>query len=370
MKALVTGGAGFIGSHVVDLLLERGYDVRVFDSLELPTHAAGIPSYLSNEAEFVRGDVRDSDAVGKALRGVDVVLHLAATGGFTPRIADYVASNSLATAQMLEIIRSNRLPVKKIVVASSIAVYGEGKYRCAQHGEVSPRLRDVYRLQQRDWEVRCVHCGSALDPLLTDEETPVEPGTPYGLSKYDQERLVLMFGRVTDTAVAALRYFVTYGPRQSVHNPYTGVCSIFSSRIMNNLPIIIYEDGNQTRDFVFVRDVARASVFALEEPRTNLGVFNVGSGKATAIHQLAALLQECLGKKGNVEFPGRFRPGEVRHMVADVRRLEQLGFRAECSLREGLTKYVEWLAGQGPLPEFFGNAETELKEAGVVRSAG
>jgi len=369
MRALVTGGAGFIGSHIVDQLLARGYEARVFDSLELPTHASGMPDYLSREAEFILGDMRDRDALAGALRGVDVILHQAATGGFTPHIANYVACNSLGTAQMLEIIRDEKLPVRKILVASSIAVYGEGKYSCAEHGVIFPSLRPVAQLERREWEVKCPRCGESLAPLLTDEETPVEPATAYAISKYDQERLVLMFGRQTGIPAVALRYFVTYGPRQSPHNPYTGVCSIFSTRIMNNLPIIIYEDGHQTRDFVFVRDVARANVFALEEARADFGVFNVGTGKMTSIRQLAALLQECLGREGEIEFPNRFRPGEVRHMAADVSRLADLGFRAEVSAPEGLQQYVAWLAEQGPLPECFGDAEKQLQAAGVVRAA-
>lgn len=369
MKALVTGGAGFIGSHIVDLLLQRGYGVRVFDSLELPTHAAGVPRYLPREAEFIQGDMRDRDAVAKALRGVDVVLHNAATGGFTPHLANYIACNSFGTAQMLEIIRDERLPIQKIVVASSIAVYGEGKYRCPEHGVIFPSLRPVEQLERREWEVKCPQCGAELSPLLTDEETPVEPATAYAISKYDQERLTLMFGRQTGIPTVALRYFVTYGLHQSVHNPYTGVCSIFSTRILNNLPIIIYEDGCQTRDFVFVRDIARANIFVLEEPRANGRVFNVGTGQPTTIRQLAQLLQECWGREARVEFPNRFRPGEVRHMVADVSRLAKLGFRAQCSLREGLQQYVAWLSEQGPIPEYFSNAERELQAAGVVRSA-
>ncbi len=369
MKALVTGGAGFIGSHIVDLLLERGYAVRVFDNLELPTHTAGVPRHLPQEVEFMQGDMRDPNAVAKALRGVDVVLHNAATGGFTPHLANYIACNSLGTAQMLEIIRDERLPIQKIVVASSIAVYGEGKYRCPEHGVIFPTLRPVEQMERREWEVKCVHCGAELSPVPTDEATPVEPATAYAISKYDQERLVLTFSRQTGIPTVALRYFVTYGPRQSVHNPYTGVCSIFSTRLLNNLPIIIYEDGNQTRDFVFVEDVARANVFVLEEPRANGGVFNVGTGQATTIRRLAQLLQECWRQEARVEFPNRFRPGEVRHIVADVSRLAALGFRAETSLHEGLPRYVAWLSAQGPIPEYFSNAERQLQAAGVVRSS-
>ena len=367
MKALVTGGAGFIGSHIVDQLLERGYEVRIFDSLELPTHAAGKPDYLPHDAEFVQGDMRDKDALRSALEGVDVILHEAATGGFTPRIADYMWANTLATAQMLETVRDAGLPVQKIVVASSIAVYGEGKYSCEEHGTAHPGLRSVEQLSERRWEVECPQCHAPLTPSPTDESTPVEPATAYGLSKYDQERLVLMFGSQTGIPTVALRYFVTYGPRQSVHNPYTGVCSIFSTRIMNDLPVIIYEDGNQTRDFTFVRDIARANIFVLEDARANSQVFNVGTGRPTSIGGLARSLQKSLGREGRAEFPNSFRPGEVRHMVADVAKLSALGFRTETTLEDGLREYVSWLSTQGPLPEYFARAQQELERAGVVR---
>jgi dTDP-L-rhamnose 4-epimerase len=369
VRVLVTGGAGLIGSHTVDQLLRAGRAVRVFDNLELPTHPSRRPVNVSKEAEFLLGDMRDPDMLGKALQGVNAVVHLAATGGFTARIADYMASNSLGTAHLLEIIRSTRLPLEKVVVASSIAVYGEGKYRCPRHGEVFPGLRGVAQMERREWEVQCPRCGAPLAPLPTDEDTPVEPSTPYAISKYDQERLVLTFGRQTKIPAVALRYFVTYGPRQSVHNPYTGVASIFSARILGGLPVLLYEDGNQTRDFVFVEDVARANLFALTDPRVGSGVFNVGTARATTVRALAEMLQECLQKEARIEVPGRFRPGDVRHMTADGSRLERLGFRPERSVREGLQKYVDWLQEQGPLPDSFATAEGELFDAGVIRSA-
>lgn len=367
MKALVTGGAGFIGSHIVDLLLEKGHEVRIFDNLELPTHAAGVPDYLPKDADFVRGDMRNRDELRSALMGIDVVLHLAATGGFTPRIVDYMTSNSVGTANMLEIIRDENLPVRKIVVASSIAVYGEGRYTCPECGPVFPGLRRVRQMEEHRWEHECGKCGHALQSCLTDESTPVEPASPYAISKYDEERLVLMFGKQTGLPCVALRYFVTYGPRQSVHNPYTGICSIFSTRIRNSLPMIVYEDGLQTRDFVFVKDLARANVFALEDSRCDGDVYNVGTGRPTYIRDLAVAVREAWQGTSELEFPGRFRPSDVRHMVADPGRLADLGFRAETSLRDGLRAYVEWLASQGETPEYFAEAERNLQASGIVR---
>lgn len=368
MKVLVTGGAGLIGSHTVDLLLAKGYEVRILDNLELPTHLQGKPAYLAPEAEFMEADVRDPDAVRQALRGVGAVIHLAATGGFTPRIADYVHVNSWGTAQMLELIRNERLPVRKFVVASSIAVYGEAGYSCAEHGAFYPGLRELRRLEAGQWEMACPRCGRDARPLPTCESTPVEPGSAYAISKYDQERLTLVFGRDTGIPAVALRYFVTYGPRQSVHNPYTGVSTIFASRIANAMPIVIYEDGNQTRDFIFVKDVARANVFALENDACNQQVFNVGTGVATTMKKLAATLQACIGKETPVEIPGEFRPADVRHMVSDPSRLAALGFRAETSVEAGLRQYIDWLATIGPLPEYFSKVQGELQQAGIVRS--
>lgn len=368
MRVLVTGGAGLIGSHTVDALLARGHAVRILDSLELPTHTAGKPTYLAPEAEFIQADVRDRAAVRSALQGIDAVVHLAATGGFTPRLAEYMAVNSVGTAQLLELIRDERLPVQKIVVASSIAVYGESQYRCAGHGVFKAGLRPVERLARGQWEMPCPVCQAAAQPLPTSESTPVDPATAYAISKYDQERMVLVFGRDTGIPTVALRYFVTYGPRQSLHNPYTGVCTIFASRVANGLPMVIYEDGLQSRDFIFVKDVARANVFVLEQASANHQVFNVGTGQSTSMLALAETLKRCLGGAAVMEKPGKFRPADVRHMVADTSRLQRLGYRAETSLEDGLRQYVAWLREQGPLPEYFSRAQAELQAAGVVRS--
>ncbi len=368
-RILVTGGAGLIGSHTVDRLLERGYEVRIYDSLELPTHSQGVPPWLHPDAEFLHKDIRDLDSLRAALDGVDAIVHLAATGGFTPRIADYFDVNTLGTARLLELVRDEGFPVRKIVVASSIAVYGEGKYRREDGTILHPGLRRVDHLAEGLWEMRDEEEEVAA-PLRTDERTPVDPATPYAISKFDEERMVLGFGRDTGIATVALRYFVTYGPRQSLHNPYTGVCTIFASRIETGQPIVIYEDGHQTRDFVFVGDVARANVHVLEDRRADGGVFNVGTGIGTTMLDLAATLQRLLRKSVPVSVGGKYRPQDVRHMVSDPTALERLGFRADTALEEGLRLYVDWLRTQGPLTEYFGRAEDELIAAGVVRTVG
>lgn len=368
--ALVTGGAGLIGSHLVDLLLQRGYDVRVLDNLAEPTHRGMKPDYLSPDIEFIRGDVRSVDDLSRALKDVELVFHQAAAGGFMPEFAEYFDSNCVGTARLLEVILERRAPVRKIVVASSIAVYGEGAYKCPAHGTVYPGMRSLRELEQRQWEQTCPLCGRQVDALATAEDKLISPEKPYSISKYAEERLALTFGRDYGIPAVALRYFLTYGPRQSPHNPYTGVCSIFSTRLMNDLPPVIYEDGLQTRDFIYVEDVARANLFVAECDRTEGEVFNVGTGKPTTILEIAQTLAELLDKPIQPELAGKFRPGEARHIYADTTRLEKLGFSASVSLEKGLRWYVDWLKSRGPVQELFSEAEKLLMRRGVVHQTG
>ena len=371
MKILVTGGAGFIGSAIVDQLLTAGHQVRIVDCLEEPTHPGGRPpAHLPAAAEFIRGDAGDPRVIGPALEGIDVLMHEAATGGFTPHLARYLERNSLGTARLLEtILQTPGARLRQIIVASSIAVYGEGTYRCAAHGVIAPALRPPDQLARGRWEVECPQGDGALAPLPTDETTRACPETAYGISKYDQERLCLLFGRHHGIPVTALRYFVTYGPRQSPTNPYTGVCSIFATRLLNRQAPILYEDGQQSRDFIFVDDVARANLLVLSNPKSYGRVFNVGTGRATTIRALAQGVAAALGVPGDPQLHGEFRMGEVRHMVADVAQLAQLGFAPQVPLEEGLQRYARWVRTQGTLADAFAAAERHLKAAGVVQGA-
>ena len=368
MKVLVTGGAGFIGSTIVDQLLAAGHQVRIVDCLEEPTHPGGRPpTHLSAAAEFIRGDAGDPQVIGPALNGMDVLIHDAATGGFTPHLARYLERNSAGTARLLEtILQTPGARLRQIIVASSIAVYGEGKYRCPTHGVITPALRPPEQLARGVWDVQCPRGDGALAPLSTDEETRACPETAYGISKYDQERLCLLFGRHHGIPVTALRYFVTYGPRQSPTNPYTGVCSIFAMRLLNGRPPVLYEDGRQSRDFIFVDDVARANLLVLNNPKGFGRVFNVGTGRATTIHGLAKGLAAALELRHTPRMNGEFRMGEVRHMVADVTQLSQLGFTPQVPLEEGLQRYVRWVRTQGRLQDAFAAVEQQLKASGVV----
>lgn len=369
MKVLVTGGAGFIGSAIVDQLLAAGHQVRIVDCLEEPTHPGGTPpAHLPSGAEFIKGDAGDPAIIGPALEGIEVLIHDAATGGFTPHLARYLERNSAGTARLLEtILQTPGVRLRQMLVASSIAVYGEGKYRCPTHGVITPALRAPEQLARGAWEVPCPHGDGSLTPLPTDEMTRACPETAYGISKYDQERLCLLFGRHHGIPVTALRYFVTYGPRQSPTNPYTGVCSIFSTRLLNHQPPVIYEDGQQSRDFVFVEDVARANLLVLNNPKAFGRVFNVGTGRATTILGLAHAVAGALGLRAEPRLTGEFRMGEVRHMVANTAQLAQLGFAPRVALEEGLAQYVRWVRTQGHLQDAFAAAERQLKASGVVQ---
>ncbi len=365
---LVTGGAGFIGTHTVDLLLAKGYAVRVLDNLERPTHMTGKPEFLSPDAEFIRGDIRNRSNLLKALSGIDGIIHLAATGGFTPRISRYFDSNSLGTAHMLELIQQEKLPIQRIMVASSVGIYGEGRYSCRKCGLINGEPRDLDQLAKREWEMRCPTCGEIAEPAPTDENKLPSPEKAYSISKFDEERLVLGFGRDFDIHTCALRFFLTYGPRQSLTNPYTGVISIFASRILNDLPPLIFEDGQQSRDFVFVEDVARAVVMSLENDQARGRVFNVGTGKQIRISEMATKLATQLNKPElKPEMSQLYRPGESRHIFADISAIQSIGFEPTVSLDEGLKRSVEWVRQQSQVKELFSGAMAALQRGAVIR---
>lgn len=368
MRALVTGGAGLIGSHVVDLLLERGYDVTILDNLDVQTHPKGRPPWIPPESRFVHGDVRDRDALAEALDGVEVVFHQAAFGGFTEEIANYIDANATGTARLFEVIRNRSLPVRKVVLASSQAIFGEGLY-VGSRGPVHPPPRSLAQLDRGEWEVRDPATGEELRPAKAPEGLSADGVTPYALSKLFEEKIGLAFGRTMAIPVVALRYAVTFGPRQSVYNPYTGVISIFSTRLLNDLPPVVFEDGRQTRDFIFVKDVAAANVFLMERDGVGDEVFNVGTGVPTRMADLARTLARVLGRDLEPELPGEYRPGDVRHFVHDSSKLYGLGFRPRFSLEEGLSEFVTWVRDQGPLEERFGDAAEGLRKLGVIRSA-
>ena len=364
--ALVTGGAGLIGSHVVDLLVREGWEVRILDNLEPNTHKRGKPAWVNERAEFVQGDLRDLATMKQALEDIDVVFHQAAYGGYMPEIAKYVDVNSLGTAQMLEVIREDKLPVKKVIVASSQAVYSEGAANCPKHGLVFPSVRPVEQLRRGDWSVHCPKCDAVTTSVPTPEDAPIGGETVYGLTKVDQEKLVLLWGKQTGIPTVALRYSCTYGPRQSIFNPYTGVIAIFCTRLLNDLPPVLYEDGEQTRDFSFVEDIARANLLAATTDKLDGLPVNVGSCKGIPIREVAEQISEALGIRIAPELNGEFRPGEMRHLTSGTERIQAAGYKPQVELAAGIGRYLDWIRQQADVKDYFSEAAEILRTKGIV----
>jgi dTDP-L-rhamnose 4-epimerase len=368
MRALVTGGAGLIGSHIADLLIREGWTVRILDNLEPQTHHNGKPAWLPEAAQFIEGDMRDRATVAAALTDVDVVFHEAAYGGYMPEIGKFVAVNSFGTAQMLEIIRDEKLPVKKVIVASSQAVYPEGAAKCVQHGLIFPGVRPVDQLRRGNFAVHCPHCGSETVSVPTIEECPITGESVYAITKVDQERLVLTWGRQTGIPTVALRYSCTYGPRQSIFNPYTGVIAIFCTRLLSNQAPVVYEDGQQTRDLCFVEDIAQANLLVALNDKLDGQAVNVGSGKATSIIDLASLISDALNIHIDPIVAGAFRPGEIRHLISDTTRIRSLGFEPTVDLQRGIERYLNWIREQADVSDYFSAAETHLRSKGIIQT--
>ncbi len=349
-RVLVTGGAGFVGSHTVDALLREGHTVRVFDSLDPQVHGDSVPPYLAKDIEFLHGDMRNIGAIKRAVRDVDVIYHLAAAVGVGQsmyEISRYMEVNTQGTANLLQAMLDCKLEYEKLIVASSMSIYGEGKYECPEHGKVAPPPRPMQQLREKDWEVRCPECRRAVSPLPTSEEKPLQYTSYYALSKKDQEEMVLLFGRTYEMPVMALRYFNIYGTRQALSNPYTGVAAIFGSRLLNNRAPMIFEDGNQIRDFVSVHDVVQANLLAMKSEIANGEPLNIGSGQPITIRQVASILSDELGKKLPIEITGKYRAGDIRHCYADISRArEVLGYAPKVGFRDGVPELVAWLRSQ------------------------
>ncbi len=368
-NVLVTGGAGFVGSHLCDALLGSGHKVRVLDNLTAQVHGDSLPGYLSSHVELVRGDMRDEAAVAAALEGVEVVFHLAAAVGVGQsmyEIAHYMGSNTQGTAVLLQQLLNRRSQVQKLVLASSMSIYGEGKYLCAQCGEAAPPLRSKEQLRAKEWEMLCPVCGKTLTPIATDESKPLQCSSIYALSKKDQEEMCLLFGRTYGLPVVGLRYFNIYGPRQALSNPYTGVAAIFAARLLNGNPPLVFEDGNQMRDFVSVRDVAQANLLAMETSGADGMALNIGSGEPISIREVGAALASALGTDIPAELTGKYRAGDIRHCFGDISAARRtLGYEPQVRFNEGVKELVEWLQGQQP-QDRAAEAVAELSSLGLA----
>lgn len=349
-KILITGGAGFVGSHLADALLERGHTVRVYDSLSPQVHPSGIPSYLSPEIEFIEGDVRDPERLADAVSGVDVIFHLAAAVGVGQsmyEIARYMSANTLGTANLLQTLVGGKANIEKLIVASSMSIYGEGKYLCPRCGEMAPQPRSTDQLKSKQWEMLCPVCSDTLSPVPCDETKPLQCTSIYALSKKDQEEMALLFGRTYHVPVVALRYFNIYGTRQALSNPYTGVAAIFASRLLNQRAPLLFEDGMQLRDFVSVHDVVQANLLAMERPEANGMALNVGSGKPISVRQIAATLACELGESTQYEVTGKYRAGDIRHCFADLSKTSRiLGYKPAVRFADGVRELVHWVRFQ------------------------
>jgi dTDP-L-rhamnose 4-epimerase len=365
--ALITGGAGFIGSHAARELLQHGYRVRALDNLEPQVHESGRPGYLDPEVELIEGDVRDPSAVRRALDGADVVLHLAARVGVGQsmyEIAEYTSVNGVGTAVLLEALASH--PVERLVVASSMSVYGEGRYVDGSGAPVDDFTRSREQLERGEWE------PDGLRPVPTPEDKPPSLASIYALGKYEQERMCMLFGDAYGVPAVALRLFNVYGPHQALSNPYTGVLAIFAARLLNGRAPLVFEDGGQRRDFVSVHDAARACRLALERPEAAGRVVNVGSGESVTVLEVAERLARALGRaEVGPEITGSYRVGDIRHCFGDVRlAAEALGFAPSVALEDGVAELAEWLGGLERLsPDGVESAAAELASRGLPGGA-
>lgn len=369
-KILVTGGAGFIGSFLVDQMIRKKYQVRVLDNLEQQVHGGKKPKYLNKNADFIKGDIRNHSDLKRSIDGVDAIFHLASAVGVGQsnyQIIKYVDTNVLGTAKLLDIIVNTKNNIRKFITISSMTSYGEGNYSCKSCGEVRPYLRLEDQLKKGDWNLHCPNCLSLAVPIPTSEEAVDLPNSIYGISKKAQQDMSLMIGQLYDIPTVVLRGFNIYGPRQSLSNPYTGVTAIFISRLKNNQPVVVFEDGLQTRDFISVHDVVDAFIMALEKPRANYQMFNIGSGKGTTILEIAETLSRLLGKRGLIEVSRKYRKNDIRHCFADISKAKRfLGWQPKVSLELGLKELIGWSIKE-KAEDKFSIAQKELEKKLVVR---
>lgn len=367
-RVLVTGGAGFIGSHTVDLLVDKGYEVRIMDALQERVHPHGWPEYIPACVERLQGDVRKREDWEKALEGIDAVIHLAAYQDYMTDFSTFHHVNTVGATLLYEIAIDKKLPLQKIVLASSQATYGEGKYRCSAHGIQYPDSRPDAQLAQADWEVHCPLCDQAMQREFITEDH-VRPHTTYGISKYAVELTSFSLGRKYDIPTTNMRYSIVQGPRNSFFNAYSGICRIFTLRLLNDQPAICYEDGQSLRDYVYVGDVARANVLCLEDERANFRAFNVGGQRGTTVLEYAQLVAKIAGKDIEPLVSGDYRFGDTRHTVSSWDAIGELGWKPETALEDVIAQYIDWVKQQPNLRDFYAETEQKMRGANVIRQA-
>jgi dTDP-L-rhamnose 4-epimerase len=375
-KVLITGGAGFIGSNLANALIDRGHFVRVLDNLAAQIHGekpedSSLYRSLSEDVEFIRGCVTSRDDLMKVLPGIDTVVHLAAETGTGQSMYDihhYTGVNVGGTALLLDLIANEKFPIKKLIVASSRAVYGEGDYSCKKDGLVFPLPRCAKNMESGDFSVHCPVCDAPADLVPTCEATPVRPSSVYGITKLSQEQMVITVGKALGVSTLAFRYQNVYGPGQSLSNPYTGILSIFSTRILNGNDINIFEDGEESRDFVYIDDAVGITVMGIEHEGEIADVFNVGAGVATDVMTIANTLQRLLGVTVPVHVSGQFRLGDIRHSVANISKAESvLDFKPIVQMEEGLHRFVEWVKGEQVQVDRYDESMDALRNKGMFK---
>ena len=366
---LVTGGAGFIGSFLVDELIKRKHSVRILDNIEPQVHNGKIPGYLNKNAELIKKDIGDDSALKEAIKDIDIIFHYAAMVGVGQsmyQINRYNDVNAMGTSKLMDILVNSEHNVKKLIVASSMSTYGEGSYKCDDCGIVEPQLRPEEQMAKHEWELKCPNCNNILKPMPTKESKRQDINSVYALTKKFQEDLVLNIGKTYGIPSVALRFFNVYGPRQSLSNPYTGVAAIFISRIKNNNQPIIFEDGNQSRDFISVHDIVNASILSMERNAANYELFNVGTGKQITIKQIADAIARLYGRNTKLVITNKFRKGDVRHCFADITKIkDKLDFEVKVNFEDGINELIAWSKDAEAIDKI-DQATKELKEKGLL----
>tara|TARA_B100001142_G_scaffold325640_1_gene379610 strand:- start:2584 stop:3711 length:1128 start_codon:yes stop_codon:yes gene_type:complete len=373
-KILITGGAGFIGSRLCEKLFHKGYNITVMDNLSPQIHGRGesiLLNKIKNKCIFIKGDVLNKSDWEKAIKGQDVIVHLAAetgTGQSMYEIERYNNVNVLGTANMLAELAKINHQVKKVIVASSRAIYGEGKYLCSDHGVVYPSERKDSEMKKGNFDLTCHICSAKLQLVATDEESKIHPSSIYGITKQKQEEMVMLAGKSLEIHSVALRYQNVFGPGQSLLNPYTGILSIFSTRICNGNDLDIYEDGLESRDFVYIDDVVDATILSIESNEANGQVLNVGSGVTTTVRDVAEYLKELYNSDINIVISGRYRTGDIRHNYADLTKVKRLlGFNPRYNFKKGVSEFVRWVKTQQVMEDRYEQSFEDLKSKGLIK---
>jgi dTDP-L-rhamnose 4-epimerase len=372
---LITGGAGFIGSNLTQKLVKKGFKVTILDNLSKQIHGKNqnstLYSSIKDIATFIKGDVCNKSDWQKALRNQDAVIHLAAetgTGQSMYEISRYNEVNILGTTHLLDILANENHTIKKMIIASSRSIYGEGKYLCKNDGVVYPNQRQDIDMANGKFNLVCFKCNEPLQLLATDEHSKIHPSSIYGITKQHQEQMILLIGKSLNIPAVALRYQNVYGPGQSLNNPYTGILSIFSTRLLNGNGIDIYEDGQESRDFVFIEEVVSATILALEKKKANNQIFNVGSGIATSVSEVANLLKSLYNSDIKISVSGKYRLGDIRHNYADLSKIRsELGFSPKFDFISGITLFVNWVKTQEVMEDKYEISIQELESKGLIK---